>query len=582
MLFIGIAIPIIGFSQETTTSKDSISKSQFETVFEKSKGTKTATYEQTILYYQNLAKVFPEIKVEKMGTTDSGHPLHLVIFDAKKIFILKDTSRSKLLINNGIHPGESDGIDASMQLLRDIAFDKNLKEKYKNILICIIPIYNVGGSLNRNSNSRVNQNGPISYGFRGNSLNYDLNRDFIKNDSQNAKSFAKIFHEVNPIVFVDTHVSNGADYQYTVTQLFTQHNKLNGKISDYLYYKMIPELEEKLTKKGIINAPYVNVFNKDPKNGFTQFFDSPRYSTGYTSLFNTLGLTLETHMLKPYKERVKATYAILEEVIDFTSTYGRSLNNIRKGSADETLSKKTYPIHWKIDSTRIKTIDFKGFEREIITSKVTGQQRVKYNREKPYTQEVDFYDHYKPTKEIVIPNFYIVPKHLTNVIELLKLNTIKMHPLKKDISILVESYEIKKYETVKMPYEGHYLHMNTEVIATHRQQKFEAGDFLISTQQPGIKYIIETLEPEAKDSFFNWNFFDIILQQKEHFSPYIFEDLAKTILDDNKDLRSKFEQKKAQDSLFSKNSYEQLNFIYMNSKYAEKEFLQYPIYRILK
>jgi hypothetical protein len=582
MLFIGIAIPIIGFSQENTTNTDSISKSQFETVFEKSKGTKTATYEQTILYYQNLAKVFPEIKVEKMGTTDSGHPLHLVIFDAKKIFILKDTIRSKLLINNGIHPGESDGIDASMQLLRDIAFDKNLKEKYKNILICIIPIYNIGGSLNRNSNSRVNQNGPISYGFRGNSLNYDLNRDFIKNDSQNAKSFAKIFHEVNPIVFVDTHVSNGADYQYTVTQLFTQHNKLSGKISDYLYYKMIPELEEKLTEKGIINAPYVNVFNKDPKNGFTQFFDSPRYSTGYTSLFNTLGLTVETHMLKPYKERVKATYAILEEVIDFTSTYGRSLNNIRKGSADETLSKKTYPIHWKIDSTRIKTIDFKGFEREIITSKVTGQQRVKYNREKPYTQEVDFYDHYKPTKEIVIPNFYIVPKHLTNVIELLKLNTIKMHPLKKDISILVESYEIKKYETVKMPYEGHYLHMNTEVIATHRQQKFEAGDFLISTQQPGIKYIIETLEPEAKDSFFNWNFFDIILQQKEHFSPYIFEDLAKTILDDNKDLRSKFEQKKAQDSLFSKNSYEQLNFIYMNSKYAEKEFLQYPIYRILK
>lgn len=582
MLFIGIAIPIIGFSQETTTNTDSISKSQFETVFEKSKGTKTATYEQTILYYQNLAKVFPEIKVEKMGTTDSGHPLHLVIFDAKKIFILKDTIRSKLLINNGIHPGESDGIDASMQLLRDIAFDKNLKEKYQNILICIIPIYNVGGSLNRNSNSRVNQNGPISYGFRGNSLNYDLNRDFIKNDSQNAKSFAKIFHEVNPIIFVDTHVSNGADYQYTVTQLFTQHNKLSGKISDYLYYKMIPELEEKLTEKGIINGPYVNVFNKDPKNGFTQFFDSPRYSTGYTSLFNTLGLTLETHMLKPYKERVKATYAILEEVIDFTSTYGRSLNNIRKGSADETLSKKTYPIHWKIDSTRIKTIDFKGFEREIITSKVTGQQRVKYNREKSYTQEVDFYDHYKPTKEIVIPNFYIIPKHLTNVIELLKLNTIKMHPLKKDISILVESYEIKKYETVKMPYEGHYLHMNTEVIATHRQQKFEAGDFLISTQQPGIKYIIETLEPEAKDSFFNWNFFDIILQQKEHFSPYIFEDLAKTILDDNKDLRSKFEQKKAQDSLFSKNSYEQLNFIYMNSKYAEKEFLQYPIYRILK
>lgn len=568
------------FAQETNI--DSIPKSQFKTVFEKSEGTKTATYEQTILFYQNLAKTFPEIKIEKMGNTDSGLPLHLVMFDATKTFNLKDTLRSKILINNGIHPGEPDGIDASMQLLRDIAFNQGLKEKYKNIIICVIPIYNIGGSLNRNSTSRVNQNGPVSYGFRGNTLNYDLNRDFIKNDSENAKAFAQIFHKVDPIVFVDTHVSNGADYQYTLTNLFTQHNKLSGKISDYLYYKMIPEIEQRLNEKGIINAPYVNVFNKDPKDGYAQFFDSPRYSTGYTSLFSTLGLTIETHMLKPYKDRVEATYAVLNEVIDFSSTYGRSLNNIRNGSVNEIIANKTYPIHWEIDSTRRKTIDFKGYEREIIKSEVTGLDRVKFNREKPYTQEVEFYDHLKPTKEIVIPNFYVVPQHLTKVIERLKLNNITMHPLKKEISILVESYEIKNYHTVNKPYEGHYLHMDTEVIVTAKQQKFKQGDFLIPTQQRGVKYLIETLEPEATDSFFNWNFFDIILQQKEHFSSYIFEDLAKTILEENQELRLKFEQLKARDSTFSNNSYQQLNYIYKNSKYFEKEYLQYPIYRILK
>ena len=69
-------------------------------------------------------------------------------------------------------------------------------------------------ALNRNSTTRTNQNGPESYGFRGNARNYDLNRDFIKSDTKNAKTFAQIFHLVQPDVFIDNHVSNGADYQY--------------------------------------------------------------------------------------------------------------------------------------------------------------------------------------------------------------------------------------------------------------------------------------------------------------------------------------------------------------------------------
>ena len=173
----------------------------FETHFEISEGLETATYKQTITYYTELAKAYPEISIQDIGETDSGKPLHIVTLNTDAEFDFSEIRKSKriLLINNGIHPGESDGIDATMMLFRDL-----LNERIptpKNTVLVTIPIYNVGGSLNRNSTTRTNQNGPKDYGFRGNARNYDLNRDFIKCDTKNAKTFAKLFHLIKPDVF---------------------------------------------------------------------------------------------------------------------------------------------------------------------------------------------------------------------------------------------------------------------------------------------------------------------------------------------------------------------------------------------
>jgi hypothetical protein len=110
-----------------------------------------------------------------------------------------------------------------MQLFRDLALGK-IKVP-QNTIISTIPIYNIG-ALNRNSTTRANQDGPEIYGFRGNGRNYDLNRDFIKSDTKNTKSFAELFHKLNPDVFIDNHVSNGADYQYKLTYIMTQQNQL--------------------------------------------------------------------------------------------------------------------------------------------------------------------------------------------------------------------------------------------------------------------------------------------------------------------------------------------------------------------
>ncbi|PNQ73791.1 hypothetical protein C1T31_05510 [Hanstruepera neustonica] len=553
----------------------------FETVFEKSKGTETATYHQTISYYKRLAKAYPEISIQAIGKTDSGEPLHVVTLNLEKEFDfnkIRQTDKRILLINNGIHPGESDGIDATMMLFRDMVQGRiNLP---KHTVLATIPIYNVGGSLNRNSGTRANQNGPKEYGFRGNARNYDLNRDFIKCDTENAKTFAQIFHLLKPDVFIDNHVSNGADYQYTLTHLFTQHNKLGGSLGEFLHRELMPQLENKLAEKNWDITPYVNVFNQVPEKGFNQFMDYPRYSTGYTTLWNTLGMMVETHMLKPYKQRVEGTYELMISMIDIIEENHEAIGLLREAAFNGFRIGEKYPLDWEIDESQTSTLLFKGYEGEFVESDITGSNRLKYNRDKPFTKDVDYQNYFKPSVEVTIPKAYIIPQGWHNIIDLLKLNQVEMKRFEKDTIISVQSYKTKDFETRNNSFEGHYPHYNTVVRINEESIAFRKGDYLIPTNQPAMRYLLETLEPNAPDSFFNWNFFDTILQQKEGFSPYVFEDEAIIILRDNPKLKSEFENKKNSDSEFANNWYAQLNWIFERSNHYENAHLQYPIFRL--
>ena len=570
---------LITFLLSCSSESNSI-REDFTTEFEKSNELQTATYTETIQFYQDLADAFSEVKIDSIGETDSGKPLHIVTLNSDSNFNYSEIRNNKriLLINNGIHPGESDGIDATMMLFRDIVQGKI--DMPKSTVLVTIPIYNVGGSLNRNSTTRTNQNGPESYGFRGNARNFDLNRDFIKSDTKNARTFAQIFHLIMPDVFIDNHVSNGADYQYTLTHLFTQHNKLGGELGDFIHTKMMPQLEQKLAKKDWDITPYVNVFNRTPEEGFSQFMDSPRYSTGYTTLWNTLGMMVETHMLKPYKQRVEGTYELMKSMIEITENEGETISVLRENAVDNLRNKKTYPLQWTIDTTKTTTLDFKGFEGNMIESHLTGAKRLKYDTSKPFTKPVTYRNYMTSTLDVEIPEAYIIPQGWWNIIELLKLNNIEMNRFESDTTLTVKSYKIKNYETRKQAYEGHYPHYNVELDVSEVKMTFFKGDYMVNTNQNGFRYLLETLEPQAPDSFFSWNFFDTILQQKEGFSPYVWEDKAQQLLRNNPKLQIDFNLRKSFDKDFANNWYAQLDWLHKQSKNYEKAHLQYPVYKL--
>ena len=575
-----ISLLILSFSCKKTTETNI----DFTTQFEKKAGIETPEYKDIISYYERLAAEYSEISLFSFGQTDAGKPLHLVVYSAEGIYNVDEITKStknRVLINNGIHPGESDGIDASMLLLRDIVQNDSLKQKYKNSLIAVIPVYNVGGALNRNSHTRANQNGPVSYGFRGNGRNFDLNRDFIKQDTKNAAAFAEIFHTVNPDVFIDNHVSNGADYQYALTHLFTQHDKLGGNLGIFLENEMRPEIEKSLQEKEILITPYVNVWGNTPEAGFSQFFDSPRYSTGYTTLFHTLGLMVETHMLKPYKIRVTQTYELMLSALDFIEKKSEKIKSLRANAVSEILQHKTYPITYKVNQENPTVLNFKGYEATTINSKVTNGKRLFYDSTKPFTKEINYYNNFLKEKEITIPKAYVLEQGWHTIIDRLKNNNIQFSTFNKDTTITVQVNHILDYMTRSAAYEGHYLHYNTTVSESTKKITFRTGDLYIPTNQNGVRYLLETLEASATDSFFNWNFFDTILQQKEGYSAYVFEDIAADILAKNPVIKKQLEDKLKNEEAFAKNPRAQLEFVYKNSLHYEKAHLRLPVFKIL-
>jgi len=556
------------------------------TAFEKSNGKETATYKEGIEFYKELAQTFPQINIQEMGKTDSGEPLHLVIFNKEEKFRfseLQDSDKPILFINNGIHPGESDGIDASMMMLRNWAQNISSNQFLDNVIVAVIPFYNIGGALNRNSTTRVNQNGPKSYGFRGNARNYDLNRDFIKMDSKNAFAFAEVFHQLDPDVFIDTHVTNGSDHQHVITVLTTQHDKLGGELGAYLQSEFEPMIFEEMVEKGRNPIEYVNVHGNSPENGWTQFWDAARYSTGYTTLFQTLGFMTEDHMWKNYKTRVENIYDFLTISAQLTAKEGSKIKELKAKDRAEVLEADSLPILWKNNKDEFKMVTLEGYSTSFPKSELTNNALLKYDQTDTFEKEVPFYNYYQVEKSVRVPNYYVIPQAWHEVIKRMKANDVKMKKLERDTTILVEVYHIEDFETVANPYEGHYLHYNTQVKSSTQKISFRKGDYLIDTKQKSRRYLVETLEPEAQDSFFNWNFFDTILQQKENFSAYVFEPKAREILDQmSDDERQEFYQKQENDSVFAANNYAQLDWIFKRSKYYESAHKRYPVYRLME
>jgi hypothetical protein len=506
-------------------------------------------------FYQNEALKNDAILLI-MGVSNGNNPIYLFLKNVPKDSISAlefARNNTVMLVNNGIHAGEPDGINASMHLVHE--FEK-LKLNNSTVL-AIIPVYNVDGILDRSSFSRVNQNGPEEYGFRATAQHFDLNRDFIKSDSKNASVFAKIYQSIDPDVFVDTHVSNGADYQYTLTYIAGMKERMPVNLCSLVYQKCLPSLVNTLSKKKIDLFPYVSMVDDTLEHGITQFNDHPRYAFGYARLFHSISFTTETHMLKPFDKRVEVTYQFLYSLLNFMNENNIEIETVRKQC--KNIREDDLPYNFKANKNP-EMICFRGFESGYKKSEITGSLRLFYDQKKPFEKEIPFFNSYSSSDKTKIPRYFIVASHEEKIIDRLKINGVVFRTLLKDTMILVKTQRILNFESTSKPYEGHFYHKSVKVDRNSETLTFKKGDVIISTNQDRQNFIVNVLLPEMEDSYFRWNMFDSYLQQKEGFSDYVFEDLAVKILVENIELNAKFLKKKESDPQFANDPDAQLDF----------------------
>lgn len=540
----------------------------------------TATYEELISFYQTITKSDERAQLLTLGTTDVGRPLHLLILSADKEFDpkhIKEKGKAILLVNNGIHPGEPEGMDASMLFVRELLSENKLP---KNVVVCVIPVYNVAGMLNRGV-SRANQNGPNAYGFRGSRQHYDLNRDFIKADTRNSLLFQEVFTTWDPDVFFDTHTSNGADYQYVMTLIASHKDKMHPVLASLMDERFTKPLYQRMEKAGFPMIPYVDPKDDIPESGLVSFLESPRYSTGYAALHHTIGYMPETHMWKSYSQRVQSMHRLLQELLSVTVQEQKLVVTTRREIKKNIKEQQTFTVSWKLDTNIVDKLPFLGYQAGYKKSDISGLDRLFYDRNKPTAIVVPYYNHYIDDVKVKKPFAYVIPQAYEKVIDLLKVNGVSMHILTKDSVLDAEVYYIDGYKTSSTPYEGHYPHSAVTVRPVQRRIQFYRGDVVVEMNQEANRYIVETLEPQATDSFFNWNFFDPILSQKEYFSPYIFEEEAVQLLEEHPEWRTQLEEEKKNNASLATNARVQLDWVYKKSNYYEKEHLMYPIARLL-
>jgi hypothetical protein len=538
------------------------------------------TYEELLNQYRELDHSYESASLITYGKTDCGEPLQLFVIAQNHLFSPQDLhqmGKCILFINNGIHPGEPDGMDASLRLAKDLLQNERNYKWLENVVICIVPTFNIDGALRRNSTSRVNQNGPAEYGFRGNTKNLDLNRDFIKTDAQNTVSIKSILQSWNPDVFIDTHVSDGADYQYTMTLISSQHNKSNPVIGRYMNNTFTPALFRAMKDEGDEMCPYVATVNDEsiPDSGIVDFLETPRFMSGYMSLYNCFAFITETHMLKPFAQRVNSTYRFLNIVVRYCADNYDQIIATRKIAFDYDAQLKVYPYNYELNMDKYEKITFKGYTAEYPISEITGLPRLKYNRSKPFFKSINHYNEYQPADSIRIPKYFYIPNGYERIVHMLEANGIRCTRTTTDSAMEVDAIYIDDLKTVSSPYEGHYLHSNVKSHRVKEKVLMKKGEFMISTQQANLRPLMETLLPDACDSYFCWGFFDSILQQKEWFADYVFEDLAVDLLKKDAALKTKFDNWKSANP--KADAFSQLYFIYKNSPYFESGFKRYPI-----
>jgi hypothetical protein len=424
-------------------------------------------------------------------------------------------------------------------------------------------------------------------GWRANSQNLNLNRDFLKADTPEMHAWLRMFNTWLPDFFVDCHTTDGADYQYVLTYMMEIFGTMDPMLTRWQEKEFLPFVQGKMDVSGQLMNPYVS-FRRwhDPQSGLRSGPAAPRLSQGYTAIQNRPGLLIETHMLKPHKERTLAIYDLIVFSAEFLNRNPEKLKLIIKSAdgvtADPAFRDRPFPLRWKRDDTDSVMVEFKGVEYDIIESDLTGGNWFQYHPDKPISYELPWFNKSVPDQLVDLPEAYIIPQQWYEVIYRLALHGIEVNYLRENTEIWVEQYRFKNPRWRRSPYEGRFSMSNIEYDVFMDTVSYLKGSAIIDMNQRTARVIANILEPGAADSYVYWGFFSAIFEQKEYSETYVMEGLAREMLEADPNLKAEFDKKKEEDPEFGKNQWGMLNWFYSKSPYWDDKKNLYPVGKIIE
>jgi len=548
----------------------------------------TPSYADTRAYLKRLADASPAtIRLTRFGVSPEGRDLMLVVAAKDGAFTpeaARASGREIVMVQSGIHAGEIEGKDAALMLLRDMSIGGTHAKLLDHAILVWLPIFNVDGHENSNPYNRINQNGPDAMGFRATAQNLNLNRDYVKADAPEMRDWLGMFNAWLPDLFMDIHTTDGADYQYDLTWYMEEWGPLDPAVKAWQDTAFKHGIFPAFDRMGHMQAPYLElVDHRDITKGIGNFGSGPRFSTGYVALRNRAALLVETHMLKTYEVRVRATYDLIVATLDYINAHAGTLRKaVTAADADTSAhaNGRELPLLYKTTDKPI-TFTLKGYAFTQEKSEVSGDTWVAYDPHAPKTFEIPFYRDLVATESVRLPAAYAIAPQWTDVIDKLAEHGIRTERLTRDVSVDAERYELTKPVWADKPFEGRHMLRDFAIASKRGTFALPAGTVIAPIDQPAANVVANLLEPRASDSLVRWGFLDATFEQKESPDARVAEALAREMLAKDPALKAEFEAKLAADPAFAKDSASRLQFFYERSPwYSTQKVGAYPVLRV--
>ena len=549
----------------------------------------TPSYDETMAWLRKLVTAAPELEMVSIGRSLQGRDFWMVIASADRAFTAdaqKASGKPLLLAHSGIHSGEIDGKDAGLMLLRDMTLAGKRKELLAKANFLFIPILNVDGHERRSPYNRINQRGPAEMGWRTNARNQNLNRDFTKLDTEGVRALIRVLNQWKPDLYLDLHVTDGADYQYDITFGGNGRSGWSPAIGNWIEDVYRPAINAALDESGHVPGELVFAANgMDMKDGFLSWSGDPRFSNGYGDAIHLPAILVENHSLKPYKRRVLGTYVLLAQTLDLLAKEQDSLR--LASNTDRQRRPRSIPLGFKRNEVPVtETVNFKGIGSERYQGEVSGADVVRWTGE-PLDESIPkvFID--VPSVMVEVPAAYIIPAAWSNIAERIALHGIEVEKLSEPLTTSAEIYRLPGAGIAEAsawtpnPFEGHIRINPGDPVKQVIETTFPAGSYRISTDQPLGELLVLLLEPQAPDSFLQWGFFLEIFTRTEYAEAYVLEPLGQKMLENDDELKARFEEKLANDDAFAASSNQRLMWFYERTPFYDDKYLMYPVARIM-